>query len=173
MIFLIAFFSICFGFALAFFATRQKIPGTLSLVPPEEAALKEPEGLPTIGYPELKKLALQLAEKNQLTLKEEQTHSERERVWILESKNGFFYGQYAIGFILVSPVKPYVSIQEVIEFKDFVKSVGGARAHLFTNGYFTRDVYQVLEGPKVALYNKQHVAKALVDPNLLVSSAVL
>ena len=164
-IFFIVFFSLCLGFGLAVFATRQKIPGRPTSVPPEDAALKEPENLPPTGLKELKELGKQWSELNRLILKEEMINSPRETFWILECQSGFFYGQYIMGFLHTTEERPYVTLSEVIEFKDFVKSMGGARAHLFTDGYFTRDVYQVLEGPKIALYNRQKVIEALQKPD--------
>ena len=102
-------------------------------------------------------VAQQLCDKNGLTLKEKIEASTREVFWVAESQNEFFYGNYAFGFILSKPGGPFVSMTDVLEFKDFIKSVTSTKGLFFTTGYFTRDVYQPLEGPKVSLYNRRKI----------------
>lgn len=163
-IFFIVGFAVFLGMALAIFATRQKLPGNQPLVPPEDDAREEKPGAPSVGMEDLQKLGARMCEKNKLTVKERITNSEREVFWITESDNEFFFGSYVLAFCTVDENTPYIPLAELLEFKDFVKSVGSTKGLFFTNGYFTRDVHQMLEGPKVALYNKRKVLEELGLP---------
>lgn len=147
--------------ALAIFATRQKLPGNQSLVPPEDDALHEKPGTPPVTRADLEKLGERMCAENKLTVKDRMKNSERETYWIAESNNEFFFGTYVLAFSTVDENTRYIPLAELLEFKDFVKSVGSTKGLFFTNGYFTRDVHQMLEGPKVALYNKRKVLEEL------------
>lgn len=159
-IFIIVGFAIALGMALAMFATRQKLPGNAPLVPPEEDAVRDAE-LPAVTVSQLFTLGEKLCTENKLTVKEKMNNSPREILWIAESHNDFFFGSYVLGFCEITQEDPYVTLSELLEFKDFVKSVGSTKGLFFTNGYFTRDVHQMLEGPKVTLYNKRKVVEEL------------
>lgn len=159
-IFLIVGFAVFVGMALAIFATRQKIPGRVSLVPPEDDALSD-SGAPAVSAEQLYTLADHLCRENKLQILDKMNNSDRETYWIAESKNEFFFGTYVIGFFRISENDPYVTMAELLEFKDFIKSMGSSKGFCLTNGYFTRDVHQPLEGPKVSLYNKRKVLEEL------------
>jgi len=160
-IFFIVGFAVAVGMALAIFATRQKLPGNASLVPPEDDAAKDSE-LSQVTVTQIKALAERLVSENKLTVTDRIENSPEEFIWIAESKNDFFYGNYVLGFSLVDNEQhPYVTLAEILEFKDFVKSVQSTKGFFFTDGYFTRDVHQMLEGPKVSLYNKRKVSEDL------------
>lgn len=152
------------GMALAVFATRQKLPGNAPLVPPEDDASHEPPTTRPVTMQDLLSVGKKLCSQNQLVLKDEIKNSEREILWIAESQNEFFFGTYCLAFSTVDESTPYIPLAELLEFKDFVKSVGSTKGLFFTNGYFTRDVHQMLEGPKVALYNKRKVLEELACP---------
>lgn len=164
-IFLIVGFAVFVGMALAVFATRQKIPGVVTLVPPEDDAAKDAETA-ALAPEQLYKLAEHLCRENKLQIKEKMENSERESYWIAESQNEFFFGTYVIGFFRVAPDEPFVTMAEILEFKDFIKSMGSSKGFCLTNGYFTRDVHQPLEGPKVTLYNKRKVLEELKKHSL-------
>lgn len=153
-IFTLAFFAIFLGIALAVFATRQKLPKDTVLVPPEEDAQKDPPSL-ILNLNHLYQLGEKMLEQNQLKIKDKLNLKPHETYWIAESTNPFFYGNYVLAFFETSPKQPYVSLSNLFEFKDFLKSVGSTKGLFFTNGYFTRDVHQPLEGPKVSLYNRK------------------
>ncbi len=159
-IFFIVGFAVAVGLGLAIFATRQKLPGNASLVPPEDDADKDGE-LASVSLEQLQKLGEGLCKQNKVTIKDRIVNSDRETLWIGESQNEFFYGSYVLAFSLVSEEHPYITLTELLEFKDFVKSVQSTKGFFFTNGYFTRDVHQMLEGPKVTLFNKRKVLEDL------------
>jgi len=165
-IFFIMGLAVMVGMALAIFATRQAIPGNVPLVPPEDDAAKD-EGLPPVSLAQLYKLGEKLCLENGLTVRDRIENSVRETMWICESKNEFFYGNYVLAFSLVDAERhQYITLSELLEFKDFVKSVSSAKGFFFTNGYFSRDVHQMLEGPKVALFNKRKVLEDLKNHGL-------
>lgn len=160
-IFFLIGFSIVVAMALAIFVTRRPVPGQLSRVPPEDDAALDPKDKPVLSYEDLARLGESLCKKNSLTVRDRIQNSPREMFWIADSANEFFFGTYVFCFILISETEPFVSMTEVLEFKDFVKSVQSTKGFVFTNGYFTRDVHQPLEGPKVALYNRRRVIEEL------------
>ena len=94
------------------------------------------------------------------------TNSENEVYWIAESTNEFFFGSYVLGFYQVDINRRFITMHDVLELKDFIKSVGSSKGFLFTTGYFTRDVHQPLEGPKVTLYNRMKILSELKSHNL-------
>lgn len=153
-IFTLAFFAIAVGIVLAVVATRQKIPNSLSLVPPEEDYDKDPGGIRPLTLEDLFKVGEKLMVENKLTLKDKIQISPNEVYWIAESTNAFFYGNYVLAFFQTMESERFVSLPKLFEFKDFTKSVQSAKGFFFSTGYFTRDVHQPLEGPKVALYNR-------------------
>jgi hypothetical protein len=160
-IFTLAFGAIGFALVLAVLITRQKLPGGQSLVPPESDYDNDPQTSPAPPLEKLYLLAERLCLENDLTITQKMVQSETEAYWIAESTNDFFFGSYGVGFLLVHEKKPFVTMSDVLEFKDFIKSTGGGKGLLLTNGYFTRDVHQPLEGPKLTLYNKLRVLTEL------------
>lgn len=165
-IFFIVGFAAVVGMGLAIFATRQALPGNNPLVPPEDDAARD-AGLPAVSLAQLHKLGEKLCAENGLTVRDRIDNSVRESIWICESKNEFFYGNYVLAFSLVdSEHHQYITLSELLEFKDFVKSVSSTKGFFFTNGYFSRDVHQMLEGPKVALFNKRKVLEDLKNHGL-------
>ncbi len=166
-IFLIVGLAVMMGIGLAVFATRQPVPGRASLVPPEDDAEKEERGGRAVTTEDLFRLGEKLCAENKLTVKEKMKTDERETLWIAESHNEFFLGNYVLGFYTVDDKNPYITLAELLEFKDFVKSMSSTKGLFFTSGYFTRDVHQMLEGPKVTLYNKRKVLEELKKHHLL------
>lgn len=153
-IFSVAAIAIFLGLNLAILITRKKAPGTRELRIPEEDLDRDPKDLRSLTLQDLQRLAGELCRENNLTIKDKMTNSERETYWVVESKNEFFFGNYVFGFCVVSDEEPYVTLQDLLEFKDFVKSMTTHKGFYFTTGYFTREVHQPLEGPRVTLYNR-------------------
>ena len=166
-IFLIVGIAIAVGIGLAMLATRHLPPGTPTLVPPEDDASEPEGGLQTVTPGHLEKLAETLCRENKVVIRDRLNNSPREIYWIAESNNDFFFGTYVLGFLLTDAANPYITMSDVLEFKDFLKSLGSGKGLLFTTGYFTRDVHQPLEGPKVTLYNKRKVLEELERLKLL------
>lgn len=148
-IFSLAFFAIVVAIGLAIYITRQKKPGSPIGVLPEEGF--DPSRL--IRMSDVFAVAERICDANALKIKERLNVSERETYWIAESVNPVFFGSYVFGFLEADSQQPLVILTTLLEFKDFIKSVGSTKGFYFTNGFFTRDVHQPLEGPKVALYN--------------------
>jgi len=166
-IFFIVLVAIAIGIALALFATRQKLPGGLPLIPPEEDANESAGTIPNVSIEQLHRLAEALCSESHLSIRDKLNNSPRESYWITESQDPFFFGTYVLGFLLIDSNNPFITMSDVLEFKDFLKSLGSAKGLLFTDGYFTRDVHQPLEGPKVTLYNKRKVLDELKRLKLL------
>lgn len=156
-IFFLVFVAVAVGLGLAIFITRQKTPGNALLVPPEEDYDRDPKEEKALHLEDLYRLAEKLCRENELTIKEKISQSPTEIYWIAESQNAFFFGNYVLAFVEVNEEKRFVTMSDVLEFKDFIKSVGSSKGFFFTTGYFTRDVHQPLEGPKVSLYNRLKV----------------
>ena len=131
------------------------------MIPPEEDFDLDPKDEKPLEFEDLFKLARKLIEENKLKIKDELVQDEDEIYWVAESQNDFFFGNYVIGFFKVSEDTPYVGMTKILEFKDFIKSVGSTKGLFFTTGYFSRDVHQPLEGPKVSLYNRLKVLNEL------------
>ena len=159
-VFGIAFFAIVIAIFLAVYITKQPAPGVVTSVPPEEDYDRD-AGLPKLTLDELYRLGEAMLKEHKLELKDKVVQSESEVYWVAESKSEFFYGNYVMAFITVPEARPFYTMKELLEFKDFVKSSTSAKGFLFTNGYFTRDCHQPLEGPKVTLYNKRKVLEEL------------
>lgn len=162
----IAFVAIAVGIILAVLVTRQKTPGNEPLVPPEEDFDRDPKGVPPLRLEDLFKLGEAMCREHALTVKERISQSPLEVYWIAESTNEFFFGNYVLGFVEVDEERRYVTMHDVLEFKDFIKSVSSTKGFFFTTGYFTRDVHQPLEGPKVTLYNRRKVLEELRSHHL-------
>ncbi len=160
-IFFLCFAAIAFAIFLAVAITRQHVPDGGAMAPPEEDSEKDADLTQSVGLGELEQLAEKLCEKNGLTIKDRMKNTPSEIYWIAESKNEFFFGNYVLCLFLTDEKNRYVKLTDLLEFKDFVKSVGSTKGFFFTNGYFTKDVHQPLEGPKVALYNRRKVAEEL------------
>ena len=158
-IFFIAGAAIFSGLFLAMLVTRKTPNSKMALVPMEESADNEPAEMIAMGLEasHLFRLGESLCRENALIVKEKIVNSTRETYWVAESTNDFFYGNYVLAFIAEEKARSVVTMSDVLELKDFIKSAGGSKGFLFTTGYFTRDVYQPLEGPKVALHNRQKV----------------
>jgi len=160
-IFFVAFGFIVLAVLLALYITRQKTPGEAPLVPPEDDFNKDPKDQRALTLEDLQRLAEHLCKENKLTVKDRLKNDEFETYWIAESTNEFFFGNYVLGFLVTGPGHLFVTLSDLLEFKDFIKSTGGAKGFFFTTGYFTRDVHQPLEGPKVTLYNRLKVLEEL------------
>ncbi len=130
------------------------------MIPIEEDAEKDNLNARALELPDLFKLGELLCKEHQLVLKETIEINENEVYWVTESTNEFFFGNYVLGFHKVKP-KAYLSLPTLFEFKDFIKSAGSAKGFFFSTGFFTRDVYQPLEGPKVTLYNRLKVLEEM------------
>lgn len=159
-IFFLAFFAVLFAMGLAMVITRSKTPNDDPLVPPEDD-FGHDQNLPAVTTEDLKKVARHLCQANGLTVKTEMQNTEHEIYWIAESQNEFFFGNYVLCLLTVSDKHRFATLSDLLEFKDFVKSATSTKGFFFTNGYFTRDVHQPLEGPKVALYNKKKILEEL------------
>lgn len=160
-IFVIVFLAIVLGFVLAAFITRQTTPEPIQMVPPEDDLLSDPKEIRALDFEDLYRLGEKLMVENGLTLKEKVKVSEEEFYWITESKNDFFSGNYVLGFYKTPSIKAFVSLPTILEFKDLVKSAGSTKGLFFSTGYFTKDVLQPLEGPRVNLYNRGKVIREM------------
>ena len=165
-IFFIVFGAVAVGLILAVFVTRQKLPGNLQLIPPEEDYDIDPKQEKELELADLFKLGEYLCKQNDLVVKERIENSPNEVFWIAESKNEFFFGNYVLGFVKVDEDRRFVTMHDILEFKDFTKSVTSTKGFFFTTGYFTRDVHQPLEGLKVTLYNRLKILNELKSHNL-------
>ncbi len=160
-IFFITFIAIAIGSALAVWATKHPAPGVVTTVPPEDDYAKDAELGTQLKMEDLYKLGERMMAEHQLTLKDKLVQNEHEVYWVAESKSEFFYGNYVMGFVQLPEDHPFFTMKELLEFKDYVKSATSAKGFLFITGYFTRDMHQPLEGPKVTLYNKRRVFNEL------------
>ncbi len=149
------------GMALAVYATRHPAPGVITTVPPEDDYATDGELNAKLTLEDLYRLGEAMLKEHKLELKDKLPQSETEVYWVAESKSEFFYGNYVIGFVQLPEAHPFFTMKELLEFKDYVKSATSAKGFLFITGYFTRDVHQPLEGPKVTLYNKRRVLNEL------------
>jgi hypothetical protein len=165
-LFFIVFFAVAVGIALAVFATRQQLPGGAQLVPPEEDFDKDPKDKQPLALDDLYKLGDYLCKENGLVVKDRIVNGNNEVYWVAESKNEFFFGNYVLGFVETNQAWPFITMHDILEFKDFIKSVGSTKGFFFTTGYYTRDVHQPLEGPKVTLYNRLKVLDELKSHSL-------
>lgn len=156
-IFSIVFFAVFLGIVLALFITRGAKPLGYPLVPPEEDSEKDIKGIRPLTFDDLFQLGEELCKENNLRVKEKTPVSEEEVYWIAESANAFFQGNYVLGFFKPSEKNPFVTLSTILEFKDFVKSATSTKGLFFNAGFFTRDVLQPLEGPRVTLYNRLRI----------------
>ncbi|MFM8270520.1 MAG: hypothetical protein ACKN9V_10060 [Pseudomonadota bacterium] len=150
----IAFGGIFLGMALAVLITKNSPPKPIQFAPPEDDEARDPKSVRALTLSDLYKLGEKICEKNELVLKTTIPIDETEVYWVAESKNELFWGSYVLGFHQATPENPYISMTTILEFKDFIKSVTSAKGLYLTTGYYTKDVYQPLEGPKVNLYNR-------------------
>lgn len=164
-IFTLCFFAIALGIALAMLITRKSPPSSQPMVPVEEDEGRDTKTTRALELSDLFKLGEKLCQENELRLKETMVISENEVYWITESTNEFFFGNYVLGFYKLKPGS-YLSLPTLFEFKDFIKSVGSSKGFFFSTGFFTRDVHQPLEGPKVTLYNRLKVLEEMQKHNL-------
>jgi hypothetical protein len=145
------------GIVLSIIATRKHPPGQLTLVPPEDDYEKHTHK--EMPFPSVIAMAEKICGENGLNILQRMKVSDREQYWISENESPVFQGKYVFGFFEVSSERPFVPLSVILEFKDFIKSVGSTKGFYFTNGFFTRDVHQPLEGPGVALYNAKRIAE--------------
>jgi hypothetical protein len=160
-IFFLCFLAVGFAIGLSIFITRSKSPTGGPLVPPEDDYANDPQDRPPLTMADLQRLAEHLCATHALKINEKIENSPHENYWIAESKNDFFFGNYVFCFSDKPGPHPFVVLTDLLEFKDFVKSMQSTKGFFFTNGYFTRDVHQPLEGPKVVLYNRIKVLEEL------------
>lgn len=159
----IAFGAIFLGMVLSVFITRNSPPQPIQFAPPEDDEAKDPKEVRALTLDDLYQLGEKICEKNDLLLKTKIPVSETEVYWVAESKNELFWGSYVLGFNQATSEKPYISMATILEFKDFIKSVTSAKGLYLTTGYYTKDVYQPLEGPKVNLYNRLKVIEEMKE----------
>ncbi len=158
-IFSLSFVAVLVAIVLAMLVTRQKTPGNRARVPPEDdfdapdAALQSMDSVVA--------LAEGLCLESALSIREKVEVSPNETYWIAESTSPVFQGQYVFGLLRVSTKDECVTLASLLEFKDFVKSTGSTKGLMLTNGFFTRDVHQPLEGPRVSLYNSRRIQTEL------------
>lgn len=150
------FLAIAIGITIAILITR-KAPLSVSLVPPEEDFDTDTKSEPALTLTDLTRVAERMCSENGLTIKDRIVDSPEEMYWVAESKNEFFFGNYVLGFLVVNEGRPFATMRDILDFKDLIKSHGSTKGFFFTSGYFTRDVHQPLEGPKVTLYNRKKV----------------
>ncbi len=162
-IFGVAFFGIVLAIFLAIFITKNPAPGVVTAVPPEEDYDRDAELKRKVTLEDLYRLGEALLKEHKLELIEKRQQTEHEVYWIAQSRSEFFYGNYVLGFVQVPEDRPFYTMKELLEFKDFVKSSTSAKGFMFITGYFTRDAHQPLEGPKVTLYNKRKVLTELAS----------
>ena len=159
-IFVLAFMAIFFGLMIAVWMTRKALPPGSGHVIPEEDSQKDPSEIRPLTLEDLKKLGKALCEENQLTIIET-LPGEFEENWVLESQNPIFAGKFVFTFVAKPKDDPFVLLADLLQFKDFVKSMQAGKGFFFTSGYFTRDVHQPLEGVAVSLYNRLRVIEDL------------
>jgi len=164
-IFTLAFFGIGLGLVIAMLITRTKPASNIPMIPVEEDADKDRKNVRSLELEDLFKLGERLCADNELKVKDTININENEVYWVAESTNEFFFGNYVLAFHKVKP-NSYLSLPTLFEFKDFIKSAGSAKGFFFSTGFFTRDVYQPLEGPKVTLYNRLKVLDEMAKYNL-------
>lgn len=164
-IFTLAFFGIGIGIVMAVLITRTKPTSNEPMIPIEEDADKDNKSVRPLELADLFKLGEKLCGENELRVKDVLQISDHEVYWVAESTNEFFFGNYVLAFYKVTPGS-YLSLPTLFEFKDFIKSVSSAKGFFFSTGFFTRDVYQPLEGPKVTLYNRLKVLDEMKKHNL-------
>ncbi len=160
-VFSIAFVAVALGIFLAVYITKNPAPGVITSVPPEDDYDTDSELNARLVLKDLFSLGEKMLKQHKLVLKDTLVQTENEVYWIAESQSEFFYGNYVLGFVQVPDERPFYTMKELLEFKDFVKSSTSAKGFLFISGYFTRDSHQPLEGPKVTLYNKRRVLTEL------------
>jgi len=154
-LFFFAFAAVVFAFILAMFVTRKSPPNQEETQLLEEDFHRDSKETPSLSLKDLNTLAEKLCQENQLTVKEKLSDGEHESVWVAESSNAFFSGKYIFGFLETHTDHPFATLGDLLEFKDFVRSIGSRKGFFFTTGYFTKDVHQPLEGAEVALYNRR------------------
>ena len=155
-VFTISFGAVFLGLFLAVWVTRQKSDSPLQLVPPEDDFTKDPKSTRKLTLVDLLRVGERQCAENQLTITEKIQMNENEVYWIVSSANDFFFGNYVLSFF--NPAEGLlVNLPKLFEFKDFIKSVQSNKGFFLTTGYFSRDVHQPLEGPKISLYNRLRV----------------
>lgn len=164
-LFFIIGFAIVAAIVIAVLITRQKLPKDTLIFLPEEDYDKR-EGLPELTLSRLETLGEALATKNSLELLEKTHPSPNEQLWTLNSQNQFFFGNYVFGFFVTDEDHPLVTLQDIFKFQSFVKGAGATKGFFFTTGYFTRDVHQPLEGPKITFFNQRKVLEELKKLNI-------
>ena len=160
-IFFIVFAAVAFGAVLSMWVTRRSVPGDVQMIPPEEAFEHDAKLGRTVTMKDLHRVAEALAAEHRLLVKDRLVNAPNEHYWITESKEEFFSGNYVIAFLETNSEHRFATMTDILEFKDFIKSAGSSKGLFFTTGYFTKDVFQPLEGPKVTYYNKVKVLEEM------------
>jgi hypothetical protein len=158
-IFAILFVATAIGVSLAVFMTRNPPPGSPHVIP--EAEYNQDDPAKNISITDLQTLVRALFSEHELTLKETVTESPTEEYWIAESNSPLFSGTYVFGLKEVTEEEPFISLQALLQFKDFIKGIEKNKGFFLTNGFFVREVHQPLEGVPVTLYNKLRVLDEL------------
>lgn len=156
-LFVIAGGAVVLGMVLAIFITKQPTPQPIQFIPPEEDSETDGELPKELSLETLYKLAQKMCEEHNLVIKERIVNDPNEVYWIAENTDEFFFGNYTFAFRIPSAQRPYATMTDVLELKDFMKSSSSQKGFYFNAGYFTKDVYQPLEGPRVTLYNKRRI----------------
>lgn len=160
-IFFLVFVAVFFGFFLAAWITRKKTPEHVQFIPPEDDFANDAKLGRELHMDDLHRVAEALTQEHRLVVKDKLVNSPTEHYWIAESKEEFFSGNYVIGLFESTPVHPFVRMIDILEFKDFIKSASSSKGLFFTTGYYTKDVFQPLEGPKVTTYNKPKILEEM------------
>jgi hypothetical protein len=160
-IFFLVFAAVAFGALLAMWVTRKATPEEVQFIPPEDAYENDAKLGRTVTMEDLHSVAGALSKEHRLEVKEKLINSPHEHYWITESKEEFFSGNYVIAFLQTTNEHRFATMTDILEFKDFIKSAGSSKGLFFTTGYFTKDVFQPLEGPKVTYYNKPKVLEEM------------
>lgn len=159
----IAFGALFIGAFVSFLITKSAPPQPIQFAPPEDDEKKDSKEVRPLTLEDLYRLGEKICEKNGLVLKTTIPIDENETYWVTESQNELFWGSYVLGFKLATSQNPYVSMSTILEFKDFIKSVTSAKGLYLTTGFYTKDVYQPLEGPKVNFYNRLKIIEEMKE----------
>jgi len=160
-LFFIAFAAVGLGLVISIFITRKSPPDKSAMGIPEQDYETDPKELAQLTLADLDRLTTQICQKNGLIIKEKIPENDYEIYYIANSDNPITGGDYVFALVETTENRPFISMTEVLKFKDFVKSVGSTKGFFFTTGYFLREVHQPLEGVKVTLYNRRQALKEL------------
>lgn len=161
-IFFIVGLAVVFAILVAVLITRKSSPTKESFLLPEEDAKKDPKEVPALTMGDLEAVVKKFCQSSSLEMKERLENSERDIIWVAESRDPILFGTVVFGAVAPDEeAGPLTPLSKVLEFKDFVKGLGSSKGFLLSTGYFSRDVHQPLEGVKVTLLNRLAVLKEL------------